>query len=280
MTFSITFYNTLFDACARNNEMRRIPKLLEELHNQKIEPNVISYIAIIRGYCTERRLDKAFEMLEDMKRLKNLTPDEGTYNTLINACACQGLYDRGFSVLADMESAGVAPSNFTLSVLVKLCGRARKHKEAFEMCERLADKYKLRLNIYVYNNLIMVCINARNALRAMEVFSRLLEEGVSPDVWTYTLLLRGLAGPACRAADRAAGLLRLATGLPGAPDNLIRAAGARLVQPDGGLPADLVTEVLDGLVKECGNETLASELLTELRGLRAYARVRLSSRRH
>merc|ERR1719221_1027350 len=120
MEFSITTYNTLIDACARNCEMVRVPKFLDDMAKLKIEPNVITYSTILKGYCQENRLDQAFDLLEDMKKTRQFTPDEIAYNTLLDGCARHGYYDKGMAVLKDMQVTGVAPSSFTLSVLVKL----------------------------------------------------------------------------------------------------------------------------------------------------------------
>merc|ERR1719145_143564 len=135
LAFSITTYNTLIDACARNCQMVRVPKFLDEMSKLKVEPNVITYSTILKGYCQENRLEKAFQLLDEMKLTKDFRPDEIAYNTLLDGCARHGLFERGMGLLQDMEDAGVAPSNFTLSVLVKLANRSHRVEKAFELCE-------------------------------------------------------------------------------------------------------------------------------------------------
>ena len=51
-----------------------------------------------------------------------------------------------------MQEAGVRPSNFTLSVLVKLASRSHRLERALELCEEISRKCRFRLNIHVYNN--------------------------------------------------------------------------------------------------------------------------------
>merc|ERR1719223_29120 len=55
LEFSIVTFNTLVDACSRNNEMSRIPALLKDMVAQGIPPNIITYSAIVKGYCQEDR---------------------------------------------------------------------------------------------------------------------------------------------------------------------------------------------------------------------------------
>jgi pentatricopeptide repeat protein len=262
LQLSITTYNTLIDACARSSDMARVPKLLEEMATLNIEANVVTYSTILKGYCQENKLDRAFELLRDMQKTKQFTPDEIAYNTLLDGCARHGLYERGMSLIRDMEASGVRPSNFTLSVLVKLCNRANRPDTAFEHCRELCQKYKLTLNIHVYNNLMHSCCMHRNLPRALDVFEQLLKERVRPDVRSYSILLRGCV--AAGEAQDAAGLLRAAFGLEPAHKRLAGLQRSAL-RPAEALPGDLVTEALTDIAGKCGSESLAMEVLSELR---------------
>merc|ERR1719498_1854566 len=137
--------------------------------SQGIEPNLITYSAILKGYCQENRLDDAFEVMKQMVSSTSFKPDEIMYNSLLDGSARQGLYQRAMPLLADMEAAGVKPSNFTLSVLVKLCSRSKRLDRAFEVVAEISSKYKFKTNVHVYNNLIQACIQAKDLRRALGV---------------------------------------------------------------------------------------------------------------
>merc|ERR1719277_2564965 len=200
-----------------------------------------------------------------MKKSSDLSPDEVTYNTLLDGCARLGMLERGLGLLRDMQDAGVTPSNFTLSVLVKLANRGRRPDKAFELCNELSNKYGIRLNMHVYNNLVHACTAHGNLPRALEVFEQMLGERVRPDVRTYTLLLRACISAS--ATTEAAGLLRAAAGLRGAPSRF-QPRGPTGAQPAGGLTAELVTESLEGIAASSGQEHLAMELLQDLKTVR------------
>merc|ERR1719158_1797779 len=123
LQFSMVTYNTLIDACARSGELGRIPSLLKDIDAQGLKMGIVTYSAILKGYCQTNRLDEAFELLDDMRRTTKIVPDEIMFNTLLDGCARQGLYDRGMALLEKMKKSGARPSNFTLSVLVKLANR-------------------------------------------------------------------------------------------------------------------------------------------------------------
>lgn len=266
--FSVVTFNTLIDASTRSGEMFRIQPLLQDMSKQGIEPNVITYSTILKGYCQENCLDKAFELMAEMKKVALLTPDEVTYNTLLDGCARHGLYDRGISVLKDMEASGVRPSNFTLSVVAKLATRSKRPEKAIELCDGLARKHRISLNIHVYNNLIHSCFAQSDLPKALGVFERTLREKVRPDPRTYHLLLKGAVSAG--AIDDAVLLLKSATGLPGGHPRALPAAMAQLRGALSALQNDVVTEVLEALARCRSKERQTMELVAELRKLPGF----------
>mmetsp|Transcript_115177 Transcript_115177/g.199067 ORF Transcript_115177/g.199067 Transcript_115177/m.199067 type:complete len:664 (-) Transcript_115177:22-2013(-) len=257
LDFSIVTFNTLVDACARSHEMSKIPGLLKSMVAQGIEPNLITYSSILKGHCQANRLDEAFHLMEQMVQTTDLRPDEIMYNTLFDGCARQYLYDKGMEMLEEMQTFGVQPTNYTLSVVVKLASRCKRLDRAFELCEEISCKYNFQLNMHVYSNLIHSCVMNKEFPRGMDVFVQMLTKNIRPDARTYESLLR-----ACvlehRAQD-AAGLLRAAVGLKHAHPKLV-GRPTSLLQPTGRWTLEVVEKVLD-LVAHAGNDvTLASEM--------------------
>merc|ERR1719161_1051729 len=94
-----------------------------------------------------------------MKKDAHLKPDEIMYNSLMDGCAQNNLVEDGLQLLEEMQREGVPPSNFTLSILVKLMSRARKLDQAFSLVERITKQYNFRPNVHVYTNLIQACVS-------------------------------------------------------------------------------------------------------------------------
>merc|ERR1719491_2673059 len=264
LQFSIVTYNALIDACSRSGDMGRIPALLEEMAAVNIEPNIITYSTVIKGYCQVDSVDKAFELLRKMKNCRGLHPDEVTYNTLLDGCARYGKWDQGITLLEEMQDAGVSPSNFTLSVLVKLANRSRRPEKAFQLTEDLCAKYNIRLNVHVFNNLIHCCTSINDLDRAYEMAKRMMQEKVRLDPRTYLLLIRGCIR--AKAPAEAAAFVRAAARLPGAhhvfKDHL------NMAQPTNGLPMDTVSEAIESISRNSISDTLVVELLRDLRDVR------------
>merc|ERR1719487_1872500 len=113
------------------------------------------------------------------------------FNSLLGGCAKAHRPDDAIMVLQDMKSCGVAPSNYTLSMLVKLMGRCRRIHQAFTMLEDISKEYGLKINIQVYTCLIQGCFNAGQPSKALSLHEKIIQEGLTPDSMTYTVLVRG-----------------------------------------------------------------------------------------
>eukprot|EP00427_Karlodinium_veneficum_P028482 CAMPEP_0169208970 /NCGR_PEP_ID=MMETSP1016-20121227/14420_1 /TAXON_ID=342587 /ORGANISM="Karlodinium micrum, Strain CCMP2283" /LENGTH=576 /DNA_ID=CAMNT_0009286389 /DNA_START=121 /DNA_END=1849 /DNA_ORIENTATION=+ len=239
LKFSIVTFNTLVDACSRNGQMHRIPAMLDDMDTQGISPNIITYSAIIKGYCQAGRINDAFSVLEGMVQNTRFTPDEIMYNTLLDGCARQGMVDRGMEVLKRMESDRVPPSNFTLSVLVKLCNRGKRLDKSFDLCQAISLKHKFRLNVHVYSNLIHGCIAHKDIDRALGVLEKMMCESVRPNARTYTILITACVEG--KRAQDAAGLVRAAFGFAHVHPRLSRYDRKMLLTQGGNLSAAVLT---------------------------------------
>lgn len=268
---SLVTFNALVDACARNGQMDRVPGLLSDMRQRGLEPNLITYSTMIKGSCQRGDMSGAFAMLEELRRAsaghsagKPERPDEVVYNTLLDGCAQAGLVAEGERLLAEMQDAGVAPSNYTLTVAVRLMGQARRVERAFELAETLSAKYRFRLNSHVCCALIQACLTARDPLRAAATCERAARERLQLDARICQNLIRALLSLGQHM--RAVGLLRTMMGLNGQAQPLATS------ERRGEAPAfddSFVNEVVSAL-RAAGSDAafLAAPLVADLRGAR------------
>merc|ERR1719487_514402 len=211
---SIVTYNTLIDACARCGRMENLPKILEDMKTYRIKPNVITYSTMLKGHCQNGNIQAGFSILEQMRKDARLKPDEIMYNSLLDGCAQSNLVDEGLRLLDEMQCEGVKPSNFTLSILVKLMNRARRLDKAFALVENITKKYHFRANVHVYTNLVQACISNQQLPRGLGILEQMVRERITPDSRTYAILVRASISKGL--LEQAVGLLRGAMGLQGA----------------------------------------------------------------
>merc|ERR1719182_1006347 len=188
---SVVTYNTLIDACARSGRMEHLHTILQDMKTHGAKPNVITYSTMLKGHCQNGDVNSGFQILEQIKKDACLKPDEIMYNSLLDGCAQNNLVEEGLKLLEDMQQQGVTPSNFTLSILVKMMNRSRNLDGAFSMVEELTKKHGLRPNVHVYTNLIVACLSKRALDRAMQTLDRMAQERVLPDARALTVLVRG-----------------------------------------------------------------------------------------
>merc|ERR1719506_3067957 len=205
-------------------------------------------------------VDRGFAVLQEMKRDGKHVPYEILYNTLLDGCAKQHRIDDALRLLDDMRATRVAPSNFTLTVLVKLMGRSRRLNQAFDLVETISKENGFRANIQVYTCLIQACIQNRQLGRAIALHDEILTEGgCNPDQKTYTVLARGCLQSG--AVEKAVEVIRCANHLP----------GHHMVQTK--FPQGVETRLLEETVMKLnagsrGEVEVCQDLLTDLKKYR------------
>jgi len=208
-------YNTMLNAFAKCGDMHRVPKLLEDMKtaNPPVAPDIVTYSTMVKGFCAAGDVDRGMKLLHDMKDDSSLVPDEVMFNSLLDGCARQHRLDDALKLLEIMKQAGVSPSNYTLSIMVKLLGRGRRLNQAFSMVKSVCQEHGFRANVQVYTCLIQACFHNRQTAKAVALHDQVVEEGCAFDQKAYIVLARGclMAG----AADRAAEVIRCAHHVPG-----------------------------------------------------------------
>jgi len=261
---SIVMYNTLIDACARVGRMDRVPSLLEDMKKSSIQANLITFSTMIKGHSQAGDVDGAFGVLDRMKQDTRLKPDEIMYNSLLDACAQRGLTSEGLRLLEEMQGNAVQPTNYTLSVVVKLMNRSRRVDQAFGLVREISQRYGFQPNVHVYTNLIQACCSNRQLPRAMDTLERMIQEGVNPESRAYAIIIR--ASMLSNQAEQAVALLRGALGLEGAHQIV-----ARKMCPN--LDYAIVNETLNALVDRGFTKTLAVPLLKDIQSGKQRIRV-------
>merc|ERR1719486_1300943 len=172
--------------------MDRATNLLVDMKESCVEPDIVTYSTIVKGYCAEGDVDRAFSVLEDMKGDDKLAPDEIMYNSILDGCAKQHRIEDALKVLEEMKSTGVVPSNYTLSILVKLLGHARRLNQAFRMVEELSTENGFRPNVQVYTCLVQACILNRRLEKALSLHDTMVADaGCRVDDKFYAVLAKG-----------------------------------------------------------------------------------------
>merc|ERR1740115_163447 len=266
-------FNTLIDACARCGRMDRLPSIVENMKAVGVKPNVITYSTMLKGHCMNGDIQTGFSILEQMRKDTHMKPDEIMYNSLLDGCAQNNLFEEGLRLLEEMQTGGVKPSNFTLSIVVKLMNRARRLDQAFSLVADITQKYHFHANMHVYTNLVHACVQNHQLKRGMGVLEQMVAEGIAPDSRTYAILVR--ASISKELFDQAVGLLKGALGLEEALP-FLQTPGAVCTNLDSAL----VNEVLGIFVDRGRAKDLAVPLLASIKQQAPKVRIDAATQRN
>eukprot|EP00435_Cladocopium_sp_Y103_P041225 s965_g11.t1 len=237
-------YNTLLDACAKCGTMSRVPAIFEKMKQSDVEPDRITYSTLIKGYCVAGELDCAFKLFEELKADGKLDLDEIVYNSLLDGCSRKQKPQKAMEYLQDMISVGIQPSNYTLSIMVKLLGRAKRLNEALKLAEDYRQEFNLKLNVQVFTCLMQACLLNKKVQKALDIYKEMIGElGRLPDRKAHTVLVDGCLNAG--AFEEAVQVCRCAYGF-GSPELSVRGSITVGVEPKA--LSDLANKVASGRV--------------------------------
>ncbi|KAI5080314.1 hypothetical protein GOP47_0005793 [Adiantum capillus-veneris] len=152
----------------------------QEVLNMLEVRDVVSWNALISGYCTHDDGEKALACFEIMK-LDGFTPTSVTYICLLKSCGNMEALDKGKEIHDEIARKGFLKKHIELgNALVDMyckCGSLVKAQEVF---------YKLPTrDIVSWNTLIAGFVQHGRGKDALLCLKNMQQEGVSPDATTY-----------------------------------------------------------------------------------------------
>jgi pentatricopeptide repeat protein len=241
---NVKAYNTLLDACARAGKIDTHGKeILEEMARKKIPVASVTVSTAVKGYCSKGLLAEAAASLGEAFGSMEMTqegptspahrgPEASAYNALLDGCVKAGDFARFDDTYKGMLDAGVKPSSFTLTALVKRYGNAGQLDAAFDTVKQVCSQHGGHLrNLHVATCLISACFRNRSPQRAFKFFEEVKQGGdFQPDAVTYATMINGTK---TLTEDGLATAVKLATealskGGPGLPDYAVQELVERL----------------------------------------------------
>jgi len=131
-------YNSIIDACVKGGDLATAEQLLREITapSSSLEPDLITFSTLLKGYCHIGDLDKALQVAEAIKA-RGLRCDELVYNTLMDGCVKANDVTAGVGLFEEMVQNGMRPSTITHSILARLYQRAGYEEDASEAVAQL-----------------------------------------------------------------------------------------------------------------------------------------------
>ncbi|XP_068647656.1 pentatricopeptide repeat-containing protein At1g15510, chloroplastic-like [Aristolochia californica] len=154
----------------------------EQIFVRMESKDVISWTAMISGYEKNFFPSKAVEAYEKMK-LERVEPDEVTLASVLSACSCLGLLDRGIELHELARKRRILSYPMVANMLIDMYSKCKRVDKAMEIFRRVSAK-----NVITWTSMILgFRINGRS-FEALNVFRKMLFE-LSPNIVTLVVVL-------------------------------------------------------------------------------------------
>ncbi|KAI6689568.1 hypothetical protein NL676_026396 [Syzygium grande] len=137
--------------------------------------------------CHQRDLPRAMKAMHAMQR-HGIWADAITYSQLVKCCVARGAVEEGKSVRKHVFSGGYQPKTFLLNVLLNMYVRFNLLEDAEDLFDEMPER-----NVVSWTTLISAYANKGMNDRALEFLILMLREGVQPNMYTYSSVLRACA---------------------------------------------------------------------------------------
>ena len=220
----IILINVLLDACIKLKDSKDFLDLFNSLINGKfinnidnkdinknniIKPDLITYNTFIKG-CTQLKLydkiDYAFEHLINNNDV-NITPNDVTFNSLIDAYVRQNNMNKVFKLISSMQQYHIKPDNFTYTTIIKGLNKdsfssnnnnnindyKNKNKNELDLVFQLFEKVKQfsKPDEILYNCIMDACLRFNKVDKMLELYKEMLENSISPSSVTCGIVIKG-----------------------------------------------------------------------------------------
>ena len=187
-------YNCLMDACINAGNIEKAHELLLQMKNDSsIRLDEVSFNTLIKGCCRAKKLFQAITFFEEMKQM-GVKPNRITFNSLIDTCVkCGRMFD-AWRYYDEMTRAEIKPDNFTYSILVNGIKSNHNSKEelgkALVMLEQLQKSPDFKPDEIFYNSLIDTCIKFNEINKGLSLFEEMKKRKIQPSGITYGILIK------------------------------------------------------------------------------------------
>ena len=155
-------------------------------------PNAVVYSTLLDGVCRFGSMERALELLGEMeKEGGDCSPNVVTYTSVIQSFCEKGQTMEALEILDRMEAFGCAPNRVTVSCLINhLCMEGCVEK-AYKVIDKVVAGGSVSYGD-CYSSLIVSLVKFQKLEEAEKLFRKMLAGGVKPDSLACSILIRKL----------------------------------------------------------------------------------------
>lgn len=213
-------WNAIVSGYCEKGHTEEAHSLFKAMSEEGIEPGLITWNILIASYNQIGRSDVAMELMKKMESF-GIIPDVYTWTSVISGFAQNNRRNLALDLFKEMLVSGVKPSGITIISTVSACASLKsndKGKEIHSLAIKigfiddtlvgnsLIDMYSkcgeleaaqqvfdivLEKDVYTWNSIIGGYCQAGYCGKAYELFMRMQESDVPPNVITWNVMISG-----------------------------------------------------------------------------------------
>ncbi|KAK9126613.1 hypothetical protein Scep_015459 [Stephania cephalantha] len=169
----------LVDMYAKCGRMRTTRNVFDRMH----DPDMVSCNALLYGYSFNGLDQEVFETFRQF-RMMGLAPNISTFVSLIPVCTNMGCLGLGRSVHCLAIKCGFSLDESLVPSLISMYSAVEEVSAARELFDLLQEK-----NVIAWNAMISAYTQSKQPNKAFEVYRRMLQEGVQPNLVTFVSII-------------------------------------------------------------------------------------------
>lgn len=154
------------------------------LFDEMPDKNAVSWSAMINGYVQAGLFREALELFNAMQTLSGLRPNHAGVVGALTACAFLGALDQGRWIHAYVDRTKMKLDRILGTALIDMYSKCG----CVEMAHRVFEEMEER-DVFAFTSLISCLANHGRSRDAIELFGRMMTEGVAPNEVTFICVL-------------------------------------------------------------------------------------------
>ncbi|CAN0922656.1 Pentatricopeptide repeat-containing protein At2g13600, partial [Linum grandiflorum] len=159
--------NALIDTYGKCGSLEDAVKVLEMMPN----PDTITWNSLITACAANGMVHKALTFLEKMQNSDHLTPDLVSWSAVIGGFAQNGFDEEAIDLLSRMQAEGLQPNSRTVASVLPACARLGMSRLGKELHGYIV-RHGFMVNTYVVNGLVNVYRRCSDMESAHAIFSK------------------------------------------------------------------------------------------------------------
>ncbi|KAF9615300.1 hypothetical protein IFM89_022716 [Coptis chinensis] len=201
-----TSYSILIECYCKLGDLDAACKVMNEMLGNNLFPDVYRYTNVLHGYCKVGRLDEALGLFK--QGLKGgMRPNVVTCTVIVDGFCKKGRVEEAILFMDEMQDQGIIPDLFTYNAIINgLCKELKSNsaqeiyqlilERTSKLCKRMLKDGKTP-NVVTYTILISAFCCGGRMYEALKVFKEMIVKGIVPDKIAFTAIIAGY----CRIGD-------------------------------------------------------------------------------